>query len=76
MNYLKNEDEKIAAVGKQYTDLGDYLVGKDINAVLDLYDPAGIASDVDGFTGATLRSNKPVSAVFDALNRGVYKPAK
>lgn len=64
------------AITKQYKECADYLVGKDVSAVLDLYTPGNIASDVDAFTSATLRSNKLISAIFDGLNRGVYKLAE
>lgn len=73
MNYLKNDDAKIQAVGQQYVDLGNYLVGKDFSALQDLYAPANIAEDVDGFTAATVRSSKVISAINDAVARKPYK---
>lgn len=76
MNDKENEDAAIQAVGQQYLALGEYLVGKDYSAVKDLYTPANVASDVDGFTAATLRSSKLISAIFDGLNRGPYKLAQ
>lgn len=75
-DYLKSEDAAMQAIAGQYGECVDYLVGKDISAVLDLYTPGNIASDVDTFTSATLRSNKLISAIFDGLNRGVYKLAE
>ena len=75
MDYLKSEDAAIKAVGGQYSQCIEYLAGKEVTAIMDLYDPTGIASDVDGFTGATIRSSKLISAIFDGLNRGVYKLA-
>lgn len=74
-DYLKSEDAAMQGIAKQYTECADYLVGKDVSAVMELYTPANVASDVDGFTAATLRSSKMISAIFDALNRGVYKLA-
>ena len=73
VDYLKSEDEKVLSVGKQYTDLGDYLVGKNVDAVDDLYNPADITKDVDGFTAATVRSSKVISAINDASARKPYK---
>ena len=75
-DYLKSEDAAMQGITKQYKECADYLVGKDVSAILDLYNPADIASDVDAFTAATLRSSKLISAIFDALNRGVYKLAE
>lgn len=75
MDYLKSEDATIQAVGGQYSQCIEYLAGKEVAAIMDLYDPTGIASDVDGFSGATIRSSKLISAIFDGLNRGVYKLA-
>lgn len=72
-NYLKNDDATILAVGQQYVDLGNYLVGKDVSAVQDLYTPANITSDVDAFTAATVRSSKVISAINDAIARKPYK---
>ena len=74
-DYLKSEDAAVQGIAKQFTECADYLVGKDISAVMELYTPANVASDVDGFTAATLRSSKLISAIFDGLNRGVYKLA-
>lgn len=63
-------------IANQYRELLDYMVGKDINEVVpELYDPGTVITehaDVDGFTGATVRSPKVISAIRDALNRGVY----
>lgn len=72
-------DVKIMEMNKQYTELLNYLVGKDIRtAVKDLYVPGNIVKTtaVDGVTGATLRSGKIISAINDALNRGVYSLPK
>ena len=74
-DYLKSEDAAMQGIAKQYTECTDYLVGKDVSAIMDLYAPENVASDVDGFTAATMRSSKLISSIFDALNRGVYKLA-
>ncbi len=72
--HLTAEEEPYRSVIKQYKEALEHLVGKDLEAHLkDLYEPENIVeTDVDGYTSATLRSNKIVSAIRDALNRGVY----
>ncbi len=71
----EKEDQLIVGLKGQHEQLINYLVGKDITVSLsDLYKPENIVKEnVDTFTGATLRSGKVISAVRDALNRGVYK---
>ena len=71
-NYLKSEDTIITSISSQYLDLANYLVGKELSALADLYTPANITNDIDGFTAATLRSAKIISAINDGLNRGLY----
>lgn len=78
VNYLSVQDNgKITALKSQYDALINYLKGKSINDVKGLYSPEKIASNVtvelDTLTSATLRSGKVVSAINDALVRGVYK---
>ena len=75
-DYLKSEDAAMKGIAQQFTECADYLVGKDVSAVKDLYTPANVASDVDGFTAATIRSAKIISALNDALTRGAYKLAE
>jgi hypothetical protein len=54
----------------EYKSLIDHLIGKDIrDSLSDLYKPGTI---VDAASGATLRAGKVISAIRDALNRGVY----
>lgn len=77
----KNEtaDSKIMTLTKQYTDLLTSMVGKDVNSAINsLYKPGDIVKDtgIDGMTGATLKSGKVISALRDALNRGVYSYPK
>lgn len=75
IDYLEEEDPTIVGLKEQHEELIKYLEGKDIRESLtDLYEPGNIVTDdVDTFTGATLRSSKVISAIRDALNRGVYK---
>lgn len=73
-DYQDSDDETIQGLEQQHIDALEHLVGKDIRDHLDdLYEPGDLdIDDVDGFTGATIRSNKIISAIRDALNRGVY----
>ena len=73
-DYLNTDDEIVEGIAQQHKDAFEHLVDKDIReALVDLYEPGELGlEDVDGRTGATIRSNKIISAVRDALNRGVY----
>ncbi len=72
--FLGAGDEPYKSVVRQYMEALDYLVGKDLEKHLPgLYSPEEIvATEVDGYTSATIRSSKIISAVRDGLNRGVY----
>ena len=72
--HLAAEEEPYRSVVQQYQEALDHLIGKNLAAHLgDLYAPETIVSTiVDGYTAATLRSNKIISAIRDAMNRGVY----
>ncbi len=72
--HLDAETEPYKSVVKQYKEALNHLVGKDIsNSLSTLYQPEKIVStEVDGYTSATIRSSKIISAVRDGLNRGVY----
>lgn len=50
-----------------------YLLDKPVSAVNDLYLPGNIADDIDGFSGATLRAPKVISAIWDGLGRHAYR---
>jgi len=74
-NYnIDTEYDPYKSVVNMYIESLDYLVGKDLKEHLpSLYYPENIVStEIDGYTAATIRSNKIVSAIRDALNRGVY----
>ena len=60
-------------IAGQFQALIDYLVGKEIASVNDLYRPGEIVPDVDGFSGATIRSPKVISAIWDGLGRHAYR---
>ncbi len=75
VDYRASEDEMTVGLLEQHEELIQYLVGKDIRSSLDdLRQPGEIVDTTvaDAFTGATLRGNKIISAMRDALNRGVY----
>jgi len=58
---------------RQYQQLADYLIGKGVEAIDDLYTPYDIVEDVDAVTTATMQSSKLISALWDGLNRRPYK---
>lgn len=57
----------------QYRQMADYLVGKGVEAISDLYQPYDIVQDVDAVTTATIQSSKLISALCDGLNRRPFK---
>lgn len=67
---LSKEESALAA---QYGDLIGYLVGKPVSAVNELYLPGEIVPDTDVCSGATIRAPKVISAIWDGLNRRVYR---
>ena len=74
-NYnLDADEEPYRSVVRQYHEALNHLVGKRLEDHLaDLYRPGEIVvTEVDGYSGATIRSNKLISAIRDGLNRGVY----
>lgn len=78
LNYLTDQDSaKIQALKSQYDDLINYLKGKSLKSITSLYVPEkithNITVDLDTLTSATVRSGKIISAINDALIRGVYK---
>ncbi len=74
---MDTEEEPYRSVVAQYEEALQYLVGKPLAENLtDLYHPGQIVTlEVDGYSGATIRSVKILSAIRDALNRGPYEPA-
>ena len=72
-DYLSSDTETAQGkISAQFGQLLDYLVGKDVSSVNQLYLPGQIASDTDVSTGATLRAPKVISAIWDALGRHAY----
>lgn len=76
-NYLAEDATDLQkAIAAQYQEAADYLIGKELSALSEIYTPEGIVSDVDVVTSATLRTNKMISAINDAFSRGLYKKAE
>lgn len=78
VNYLKDTSSgKYILLRQQYETLIKALLQKPLTAVASLYTPEKIVQteqiQTDALTGATLRSGKIISAINDALNRGLYK---
>jgi len=73
IDYLEPDSEMTEALKEQHEQILEYLEGKDVReSLVDLYEPGDFVEDVDGFSGATIRANKVISAIRDGLNRGVY----
>ncbi len=68
------EGDPFYGIKAQYDQVTEYLEGKPVSAMYDLYEPGEFVEDVDSFSGATIRGSKIFSAFQDALNRGVYSP--
>ncbi|MFO7704651.1 MAG: hypothetical protein R6V43_05890, partial [Halopseudomonas sp.] len=58
---------------RQYQQITERLDGAPVTAIFQLYQPADLVDDIDGYAGATLRGAKVLSAFRDGLNRGVYR---
>ncbi|MCG6659132.1 cytochrome b5 domain-containing protein [Halomonas campisalis] len=72
-DYLAMEEgDDLYPVLVQYRQILERLEGQPVTAIFALYEPERVVDDVDGYTGATLRGAKVISAIRDALNRGVY----
>ncbi len=67
--------EPYRSVIRQYDEALQYLVGKRLaDHLADLYTPGPIVqTEVDGYSGATIRSGKIIAAFRDALQKGVYR---
>ena len=73
IDYRQTEEEPFVSIRKQHEQAVEYLIGKDIRESLsDLYEPGDFVDDIDGFSGATIRGSKIISAIRDGLNRGIY----
>lgn len=70
---IEDASDAQKAILRQYEQLAEYLVGKDVSAIDDLYEPYAIVEDVDAVTTATMQSSKLISALWDGLNRRPYK---
>ena len=70
---IEDASDAQKATLRQYQQLADYLIGKGMEAIDDLYSPYDIVDDVDAVTTATMQSSKLISALWDGLNRHPYK---
>lgn len=73
VDYLELEEgDELYPVRVQYEQIAERLEGEPVTRIFALYEPQRMVDDVDGYTGATLRGAKVISAIRDGLNRGVY----
>ena len=73
VDYLAEDaSQEIRLIAGQFQELIDYLVGKPVSAVNELYLPQTIASDTDVSSAATLHAPKVISAIWEGLNKNVY----
>ena len=70
---IEDASDAQKATLRQYEQLADYLIGKGVEAIDDLYSPYDIVDDVDAVSTATMQSSKLISALWDGLNRHPYK---
>jgi len=70
---IEDASDAQKATLRQYQQLADYLIGKGVDAIDDLYSPYDIVDDVDAVSTATMQSSKLISALWDGLNRHPYK---
>ncbi|MCH8497286.1 MAG: cytochrome b5 domain-containing protein [Marinobacter sp.] len=74
VNYLRlSEEDDLYPVLLQHQRIAEDIEGQPLSAIFRLYEPADSVPDIDGYTGATLRGAKIISAFRDGLNRGVYQ---
>lgn len=70
---IEDASDAQKATLEQYRQMADYLIGKGVDAIADLYMPYDIVEDVDAVTTATVQSSKLISALWDGLNRRPFK---
>lgn len=66
------EGDDLHPVRIQHEQIAERLAVEPVTAIFALYEPERVVDDIDGFSGATLRGAKVISAIRDGLNRGVY----
>lgn len=66
--------EQQKATAAQFSELANYLSGREVSRVYDLFEPAGIVLDADGSPAEELPAQYLVSAIMDGFARGVYRP--
>lgn len=70
---IEDASDAQKATLRQYEQLAEYLIGKGVEAIDDLYSPYDIVENVDAVTTATMQSSKLISALWDGLNRRPFK---
>ncbi|TCO10383.1 hypothetical protein [Natronoflexus pectinivorans] len=73
--YMETETEPYKSVIAQYEEALQYLVGKKLSDHLeDLHEPGNVVSlEVDGYSAATLRTQKIIASIREAVIKGVYR---
>ena len=73
VDYLELEEgDELYPVMVQHRQIAERLEGEPVTRIFALYEPERMVDDIDGYSGATLRGAKVISAIRDGLNRGVY----
>ncbi len=73
VDYLRlDEGDELYPVLVQHEQIAERLEGEPVTRIFRLYEPERVVDDIDGYSGATLRGAKVISAIRDGLNRGVY----
>ncbi|MCE9682094.1 cytochrome b5 domain-containing protein [Halomonas alkalisoli] len=73
VDYLELEEgDELYPAWVQHQQIAERLEGEPVTRIFALYEPQRMVDDVDGYSGATLRGAKVISAIRDGLNRGVY----
>ncbi len=75
IDYLEEEEGFSYELAQQYKEALQYLEGREVSEVDILFTPEEAVeeyAEIDGLTAATMRANKIISAIRDALNRGPY----
>ncbi|WP_231613766.1 hypothetical protein [Halomonas sp. BC04] len=73
VDYLALEQgDDLYPVMVQHRQIAERLEGEPVTRMFRLYEPERMVDDIDGYSGATLRGAKVISAIRDGLNRGVY----
>lgn len=64
---IEDASDAQKAALRQYRQLAQYLIGRGVESIGDLYMPYDIVEDMDAVTSATVQSSKLISALWDGL---------